>query len=542
MADGAAISSDAPKKRIGGAFAGKKVTKKIKAGELVSTPGTAGASEATSKYSSLPPGFNLAGRPEQLKHRNGIKRAEIKVEEPYQTGNINSTSYWQFVIKSSKEEWIRFNPDSISVVVYGTYDNPDFAEGGAGNIGKRKLALNAVKGKPFMYLDPSVLGSSFAYKAEVYINNQPVPTNSAVGSLFQHYVRCARIYHSRAKNYFAVNTDISAENIEKSVTMKMATKAFDYSEPLATKGSRIPVFLDGVFPFDRKNRTIESVDQTKEQSLFFPPDTEIIVKLHVYRSKMESIFHTTMNVVNYFDTTATHETLPVPTGGVTLTFQEANLEYESVILEEAEHVKSMKEFENGGMGNYDYDIVRGQHKSLEADQSTSQVVFYIPSHARIIYILYLPDWATFPQEHTRKPLSGWTRFPQNATSINIHFAGASNLVTQKFENFGSNFKPNDEISKKIYYEYLKKNLLVNCSFEDLFPRETDTFSLIQAFVLDVKEQMSDKMEKLTIQHEFAHTPSPKKQQVVCISVHPNGRAICRSQGPFRWVWEFLTRE
>lgn len=179
MADGAATSSDANKKRVSLPFEGKNVKKKVKLGELVTEP--------AKKYSSLPPGFNLAGRPEQLKHRNGIKRAEIKVEEPYQTGNINTTSYWQFVIKSNKEEWIRFNPDSMSVIVYGTYDNPDFLEGSADGHRKHKSnALRASQGKPFMYLDPSVLGTSFCYKAEVSINNQPVPTNSAIGLSLIH--------------------------------------------------------------------------------------------------------------------------------------------------------------------------------------------------------------------------------------------------------------------------------------------------------------------------------------------------------------------
>ncbi len=86
------------------------------------------------------------------------------------------------------------------------------------------------------------------------------------------------------------------------------------------------------------------------------------------------------------------------------------------------------------------------------------------------------------------------------------------------------------------------NRMSNFNFEEMFSRNAGTFSMVQSFVLDVKEQMSDKMEKLTIQHEFTRNSSPKKQQVICISVHPNGRAICRSQGPFRWVWEFLTRE
>jgi hypothetical protein len=202
----------------------------------------------------------------------------------------------------------------------------------------------------------------------------------------------------------------------------------------------------------------------------------------------------------------------------------------------------MKDFADGGEALYDYDIVRGQHKALESQQSTSQVVFYIPAFARLIYILYLPDWATFPQEHTRKPLSGFSRFPSDSTGINIHFGGSQNLITQKFENFGTNFKSNAEISKKIYHDYIKNSFMINTEFDTYFSRTDGAYSLIQTFVLDVKQQMSDKMEKLTIQHEFGERGSPKNQQVVCISVHPNGRAICKSQGPFRWVWEFLTRE
>jgi len=62
MADGAAASSDAPKKRVNMAFKGKTITKKKKMGELVSESVTG----APKSEASLPPGFNLAGRPEQL--------------------------------------------------------------------------------------------------------------------------------------------------------------------------------------------------------------------------------------------------------------------------------------------------------------------------------------------------------------------------------------------------------------------------------------------------------------------------------------------
>jgi hypothetical protein len=114
------------------------------------------------------------------------------------------------------------------------------------------------------------------------------------------------------------------------------------------------------------------------------------------------------------------------------------------------------------------------------------------------------------------------------------------LITQKFENFGVE-GVNDDISKKIYYNYLRQNRMINVPFDKLFPREEDTFSLVQAFVLDVKHLMSDKTEMLTIQHEFATSTSPGKHQVVCLSVHPNGRATCRSgSSQFEWIWSFTS--
>jgi hypothetical protein len=122
----------------------------------------------------------------------------------------------------------------------------------------------------------------------------------------------------------------------------------------------------------------------------------------------------------------------------------------------------------------------------------------------------------------------------------MSFAGERNLIRKKFENFGVE-GVNNNISKKIYYNYLRQNRMINCSFEKLFPRKEDTFSLVQAFVLDVKHLMSDKTEMLTIQHKFAISTSPGKHQVVCLSVHPNGRATCRSGlSQFEWIWSFTS--
>jgi hypothetical protein len=458
--------------------------------------------------------------------------------------NINTESYWHFVIRSSKEEWIRFNTTSLSGVLYGTCINPDFVENSqVAELASPTVALRAGLNTPFMFLDPSVMGTSFVYRVDVSINNQNVPTNSCVGDLFLHYVRCANIYNGRAKNFFSLNTDIKTpvgtDRKSMSSAMKLATSAFDYNSALTNVGSRIVFHLDGIFPFDAQNKTIESIDRKPERNLVFPPDTEIEIKLHVYRNKSEAIFHRTFETGTYFDPNT--KELPKPTGDVKLSFQSVVLEYESTILEESEHVKSIKRFMDGGKAVYNYDIVRGQHQALEPDQSTSQNTFYIQPHARLIYVLYLPDWATFVQETTRKPLSGWSRFPEGATRITASFASTSNLVTKVFENFGIN-DSNSEISKKIFYDYLKQNRMINCSFNELFPREDGTYSIIQSFVFDVHKQRSEKIEKLTLMHEFASNASPKKIQVVCISVHPNGEAICRMEGgSFKYVWDFQVK-
>jgi hypothetical protein len=494
------------------------------------------------------PGFNLAGRPEALKTKDGgIKKSEIKTTGPYHTGNVNTESYWHFVVRSNKNEWIRFNPDSISVVVYGTMDNPKYVEGSADPLKKTPtVALQAGIGAPRMFLDPSVMGTSFVHRVDVSINNVPVPTNSAIGGLLLHYVRCARVFNHQARDCFVTNKDVtlmSADEAEKtratlSAAMKKATSAFDYFDPFATKGARVPVYLDGQFPFDRRNATLESIDRQKEQNLFFPPDTTVEIKLHLYRGKQEAIFHHQLTLPDYFNPEKTE--IDAPDADIQITFQDVTLEYESVELKAAEHVKAMKQYMEGGLGLYDYDIVRGQHQAMETGQSTTQSIFQIAEYCRLIYIIYIPDWATFPMERTRKPLSALTRYPTGCTGITLSFAGESHLITRKFENLGVP-STNNEISKKILFGNMRDNRMLNFGFERMFSRLEDEYSLNQGFVLDVKHLMSDKTEMLTIQHEFATSTSPPKQQVVCISVHPNGRATCRSgNSQFEWIWSFAT--
>ena len=486
------------------------------------------------------PGFNLAGRPDSLKKKEGgLKRNEFKAVGPYHTGNVNTETYWHFIIRSSKNEWIRFKPDSLSMLLYGVYENParDDRVGQPASVRAADHALQAGNNAPGMFLDPTVLGTSFVDRVDVSINNVPVPTNSAVGKLLLQYVRVARIFNSRPDLALVKNTDAAyaAARANLKAAMRRATAPFDYYAWNSQVGQRVPVFLDGIFPFDFKNKTLESVDREREPNLYFPPDTEIAVKVHVHPNKIEGVFHNEVTLQRYFDPAVICDR---PGGNLRLSVQEVTLEYESAELMASEHVKVMKQYLDGGLGVYDYDIARGQNQPLTPGASYTHNSFQLMPHARLAYIMFLPDHATFPMEATRKPLSGLSRFPENSADMTIDFAGEANIITPHFVNFGKQAE-NHHISMKIYHDYLVRNHMTSYSFDDFFPRDAAEYSLVQCFVVDLKNHLSDRTELLNLKSTYTGGTSPPSTQVVCISVHPNGRATCRSSGTqFEWIWSF----
>lgn len=486
------------------------------------------------------PGFNLAGRPDSiLKTEKGLKRYEVKTTGPYHTSNINEESYLHFLVASNKNEWIRFNSESLTLSIYGVYNNParDAAAAANTEAGAATHAMRSLEQKPDFYVDPSVMGTGFFHRVDVSINNVPVPTNSAVGGLLLQYVRCCRVFNDKPGPHFATTKDTTfhLERAKNTAAIVKGAQPFDYVFWNSTTGVRMPVYLDGIFPFDFKNRTLESVDGKKEPNLFFPPDTTIEFKFHLHRDKIYSIFHDKVTMANYF----TVANIERAGGEPKLTFVDAVLQYESVELKAAEHVKAMSQYDAGGFGIYEYDIPRGQHQALTGGQSYTENNFQIMPFARLAYILFLPDHATFIMENRRRPLSGLTRFPKHCTKIQLSFAGEESLITSKFERFGID-QEDHQISKKIYYEYLKSNKMIGDTFDELFPRENNVNSFIQGFVVDLKSYYSDKTEILSVKCEFSGgETSPANTQIVCLTVHPNGKAVCKSGGsPFNWIWNF----
>jgi len=490
----------------------------------------------------VPPGFNLAGKPDVLQRNEGVRSYEVKVASLFRRGSLNNESYLHFIVKSNKNEWIRFNRESISLVVYGQYKNKNYvapgAEGHAAATAENKVewhAMTAQQQKPILWIDPDVMGSGFFHRVDVSINGVQVPTNGAIGSLFLQCVRANHLYNSDTdrKTHFNRSSQYVFDD-KLSEVMRRATAPFDYNTYTSGTGVLIPVYLDCIFPFDYKCKLSESMDHVKEQKLYLPPDSEVEIKLHTHRTKMEALFHSQLTMTNYFENT----NLDDPEA-LKFTFTDALIEYDSVQLQPYQEVDVMNQFSRGGQGVYNYDIARGQHQALVPNASFTENTFQIMPWCRLVIIMFLPDWATFPMEGKKRPLSGFSRFPADCSKISLALAGEDHLITRYFERFGMAGEQH-QITKKIYYEYVKNLRLTNADFDDWFPKSSTDLSLIQSFIYDARSNMSDKNEQLSIKCEFAAgKESPDNIQVCCITIHPNGQAIVTA-GPTRysWVWEF----
>ena len=160
---------------------------------------------------------------------------------------------------------------------------------------------------------------------------------------------------------------------------------------------------------------------------------------------------------------------------------------------------------------------------------------------RLIYLMFLTNFSAFPMAVSGKPINGLSRFPNLCTDMFISFAGENSLITENLQNFGDNTS-NNEISKKIFFDYLTSNRMFSGTFDQFFCAEDTSKSLIQILPLDVKHLDSIETERLTLKMQFNKgTPSPANQVILCLSVHTNGRAICSADPKVSdWKWEFKT--
>ncbi len=485
------------------------------------------------------PGFDLSGRSSNTLSEHLQRKTETIVIRPINLSNANSGSFWTFQFRARKNQWIRLKPDSLTVQVWGRVRNPARAEDeGTEQQRAEHWSLRAKDGRPELFVDPTVQATGFIKGVDVFINNVQVPTNGALNNHLIHYTRVSRLFENslRNKTFFGLHSEMTFNRPTKEMTE--ATKMFHYHTWNSTKGVRTPVHLDGIFPFDFRNKTIQTLDNDAQfETLYFPPETSFEIRVHLYKDKVEALFHEGMQDFgeSYYSGDAAN---PVP-NKPTLTFQDVCLEYESTELIPAEHVKAIQKLESGSAAKYPYDIPRIQYQTLPAGQSFTTSTFQIQPMARLFYLMFTPNWGTFVMDSKRKPLSGFSQFPKGATKIRLSYGSDVNLITENMEDFGIRGTQH-HISKRIYFEYLSERKIFPGTFEQLFPSDPDDISTLQMFVYDLKHQMSQKTELLTVQCTFGQgDSSPHDIQIICISVHPTGQATCTfNNHSSDYMWSF----
>jgi len=472
--------------------------------------------------------------------------------QPINAAKIAQSSYIHFQIRSANDEHIRFRRDSLNLMIFATMKNPK-PEAAAENANQavkdtaRRHALNARSLEPFMFIDPSVSATSFFSHVEVLIDNVPINSSFLMGGLWLQYVRSCEIFNNKDRTRLRSNKDLDTSQMSSSThqALRDAVNPFSYGSWDSTVGRRIDANLRGVFPFEFKNEAAASADNLKEPNYTFPPNTTFDFRFHFHSDKFSAVFLPPVagNMSEYFRKRGSDTGYGVASSDkYDIRYQVSNayLEYESFVLRPQHSIEYLELMKKGLTATYRYDVVRGQHLSLPPSQAYVDLAFTIAPFARLLYVMFLPDWAVMHMPATRRPLSGFSRFPEKCSNLSMLFAGQQPLITNDFARLGFTGEQHHS-SQRVLYHYLMQQRVWSGTFEELFPGSSDVLPFNQMLYVDLRENMSSKAENLNIRMTFSEgSSSPSDNQVVVLSVHSTGEVTCRhagSMGHYDWRWE-----
>ena len=160
--------------------------------------------------------------------------------------------------------------------------------------------------------------------------------------------------------------------------------------------------------------------------------------------------------------------------------------------------------------------------------------------ARLVAIMFMPDWAVFPMAGLNRPLAGFSTYPAHCTKMSVTLGAGPPLLTEAFERFGFPGEQH-QLSKHFLYSYNTSHHVTRDSFDDFFSPDSGDTALNQILWFNLRDRMSDKAELLNLKCEFSGgVPSPERIQVVVFSVHPTGQVTCQhagGEGYFDWRWD-----
>ena len=496
---------------------------------------------------------NMAGYVDRVaRSLIGVQSRLMKTATPNNQSKLVHESFLHFTIRSSNDEHIRFRPNALTLMLFASYANQDEAAK-ADNADQKvektakRHALRAVDSKPFMFLDPSVGATSFFSHVEVLVDNVPINSSYLMGGLWLQYARVCEIFTNAERVRLRSNKDLNPAKMKDSEyqALREAVLPFSYGSWNTTTGRRVEANLRGAFPFEFKNQAAAAGDNLKEPNYTFPPNTTFDFRFHFHPDKFAAVFHPTIasNMTEYMNLSGDaphHGVADYKNYDIAYTISQAFLEYEVIVLRPQQSIEYLEKMRAGSKATYRYDVVRGQHVTMPKDQSYVDVPFTIAPFARLLYVLFLPDWAVMSMPALRRPLSGFSSFPAKCTELSMLFAGQKPLITPSFERLGFTGEQHHS-SQRTLFHYLTSNRVWPGTFDELFPPTSDIEPFNQMLYVDLRESMSNNAENLNVRCTFAAgSTSPSNRQIVVLSVHSTGEVQCShagSAGHYDWRWE-----
>jgi hypothetical protein len=275
--------------------------------------------------------------------------------------------------------------------------------------------------------------------------------------------------------------------------------------------------MDGVFPFDNSNATLDAINGTHTTAKVLPPGTTITVCVYFYENIFDFCFNEAYSMQQYYSSAA------AATSAVTakLTIESITLSYESITLIPSKEIELQSDLGKGGILKYNFPCLTGsQRHRLASNVTYDRAQFPVDESIELFYIGFLNDWALSIDDTQHKPLSTFSRFPKNMTRMRITYAG-NPCIVESFDYFGLTPDKDNHPSMINTYRYLQEKNIAPGPYESYFPRKNEPVN--QYIVYDVKDRAPVRGHtSVIITMEFNGQRSPANVNVVFIPVSRKG--------------------
>ncbi len=218
-----------------------------------------------------------------------------------------------------------------------------------------------------------------------------------------------------------------------------------------------------------------------------------------------------ISVGTYFSTTA--DASNGMKNNLTFTIQSMGLCYESTVMANSQKISS--DLQKGSLNLY-FDIPKLSYQALQPQQQRLHMSVLVPAGSKACFLAFMFGHQLWEHTADKKNISGRTRFPKSLRKLLLSVAGHESLAFRAgFDGIGGAGGYSSE-SCRNYFEDLRAQGVIDWDFEEMFPRDPNKSSFIQALFLDLRGYRIKKNTTMFVEMEFSSNLSPPKTYLVTV--------------------------